>query len=88
VAQVMMIDGPESHVARPVFLNVLRYTDLPEAAALIAPRRLTFYSRMPAAYGYTQRIYQLIGKPGNLGVAMHIDGVVEGRYDHGFTSGM
>ena len=88
VAQVMMMDAPESHVAGPVFLNVLRYTDLPEAAALIAPRRLTFYSRMPAAYSYTERIYKLVGKPGNLGVAMHIDGVIEGRYDHGFTSGM
>lgn len=88
VSQVMMLDAPESHVTGPVFLNILRYTDLPEAAALIAPRHLTFYSRMPAAYGYTQRIYKLVGQPSNIGVAMHIDGVLEGRYDHGFTSGI
>jgi hypothetical protein len=88
VAQVMMIDAPESHLTGPVFLNILRYTDLPEAAALIAPRHLTFYNRMPAAYAYTQRLYKTIGKASNLHVAMHIDGVLEGRYDHGFTSGM
>jgi hypothetical protein len=43
---------------------------------------------MPAAYAYTQRIYKTRGKASNLHVAMHIDGVLEGRYDHGFTSGM
>jgi hypothetical protein len=87
VAQVLLLEPPESHVTGPVFLNVLRYTDLPEAAALIAPRRLTFYSRMPAAYAYTERIYKLLGKPAGIGVSMHIEGVLEGRYDHGFASG-
>ena len=33
-------------------------------------------------------IYKLTGKAANLHVAMHIDGVLEGRYDHSFTSGM
>lgn len=88
VAQVLLIDPPESHVAGPVFLNVLRYTDLPEAAALVAPRRLTFYNRMPAAYAYTERLYKLTGQGARIGVSMHIEGVLEGRYDHGFTSGM
>lgn len=88
VLQAMMIDPPESHVAGPVFLNILRYTDLPEAAALLAPRRLTFYGRMPAAYAYTQRVFKTAGQPSHIGVAMHIEGVLEGRYDHGFTSGM
>jgi cephalosporin-C deacetylase-like acetyl esterase len=88
IAQVTMLEAPESHLAGPVFLEVLRYTDLPEAAALIAPRHLTFYSRMPAAYAYTQRIYRLLGQASNIGVTMQLEGVVEGRYDHGFTSGM
>jgi cephalosporin-C deacetylase-like acetyl esterase len=87
IAQVMMLDAPESHLSGPVFLNILRYTDLPEAAALIAPRHLTFYNRMPSAYSYTKRIYKLVGQPVGIGVAMQIEGVVEGRYDHGFGSG-
>ena len=88
IQQVLMLDPPESHVTGPVFLGILRYTDLPEAAALLAPRRLTFYNRMPVAYRYTEGIYKLLGKPGGIGVSMHIEGVLEGRYDHGFTSGM
>ena len=35
--QVVLIDPPESHKEGPVFLNILRHTDLPEAAALLAP---------------------------------------------------
>ncbi|MEK7408973.1 MAG: acetylxylan esterase [Acidobacteriota bacterium] len=85
--QVMLIDPPSSHVEGPIFLNVLRYTDLPEAAALLAPRRLSFYARMPAAYLHTRHVYALYGKPDDLFLSMHIDGVLEGRYDHGFASG-
>lgn len=88
VHQVMLIDPPSSHVEGPIFLNVLRYTDLPEAAALVAPRRLIFYGRVPQAYEYTRRIYALYGKPDHLFLSMHIGGVVEGRYDHNFASGM
>jgi hypothetical protein len=42
VEQVILITPPTSHVQGPYFLNVLRYTDLPEAAALFAPRRINF----------------------------------------------
>ena len=86
IAQVMMMDPPESHVTGPVFLNVLRYTDLPEAAALLAPRPLSFYARMPAAYEYTRHVYKLYGK--NLFRGMSIQGVLNGRYDHNFGSGI
>jgi len=63
VGHVVLIDPPSSHAEGPILLNVMRYTDLPEAAALFAPRRLTFYDRMPAAYEYTRHIWQLQGKP-------------------------
>jgi dienelactone hydrolase len=87
VAQVMLIDPPAGHVNGPHFLNVMRYTDLPEAAALIAPRPLTFYARMPAEYEYTRHVYKLYGKPGHFFRSMHIYRVLEGRYDHAFGSG-
>jgi dienelactone hydrolase len=87
VAQVMLIDPPESHAQGPIFLNVLRYTDLPEAAALLAPRRLNFYGRMPAAFEATRRIYGLEGKPDHVFVSMAIENVLEGRYHHNFASG-
>jgi cephalosporin-C deacetylase-like acetyl esterase len=62
VTHVALIDPPVTHAEGPILLNVMRYTDLPEAAALFAPRRLTFYGRMPAAYEYTRHVWQLYGK--------------------------
>jgi pimeloyl-ACP methyl ester carboxylesterase len=62
VMHVVLIDPPTTHAEGPILLNVMRYTDLPEAAALFAPRRLTFYGRMPPAYEYTRHLWQLQGK--------------------------
>lgn len=87
IAQVMLIDPPSSHVEGPIFLNILRHTDLPEAAALLAPRRLNFYGRMPPAFEYTKHVYELYGKPDHLFLAMNIEYVLAGRYDHSFSSG-
>jgi hypothetical protein len=87
IAQVMLVNPPTTHADGPIFLNVLRYTDLPEAAGLVAPRHLTFYGRMPAAYEYTRHVYALHGKPSHFSRAMNIQAIVEGRYDHNFASG-
>jgi len=88
IHQVMMMDPPASHREGPIFLNILRYTDLPEAAALLAPRHLNFYSQMPAPYEYSKHVYQLLGKPDHVFVAMNIEYVLTGHYDHGMASGL
>lgn len=72
IEHVVLIDPPSTHAEGPIFLNVLRYTDLPEAASLVAPRRITFYARFPQAYEYTRHIYALLGKAENFGEAMRI----------------
>jgi cephalosporin-C deacetylase-like acetyl esterase len=87
IAQVMLIDPPTSHAEGPVFLNILRHTDLPEAAALLAPRRLNFYGRVPKEFEYTRHIYELLGKGPLLHLSMDIGAVVEGRYDRNYASG-
>jgi len=87
IEQVMLIDAPSSHLQGPIFLNILRYTDLPEAAALLAPRHLTFYGHMPREFDYTRRIYALDGKPEHVFTAMNIEAVLNGRYDHNFAAG-
>jgi len=74
IDQVMLADPPVSHRQGPIFLNVLRYTDLPEAAALLGSRPLVFYGHAPPEYGKTR-------------VAMSIEPVVRGRFDHNFTAG-
>jgi len=88
VHQVMLMEPPSSHKDRPIFLNILRHTDLPEAAGLLAPRRLNFYGKMPAAYEYTKDVYALYGKRENVFVAMNIEYVLTGHYDHRMASGL
>ena len=87
VAQVVLLEPPPSHRQGPIFLNILRYTDLPEAAGLLAPRRLIFFGRIPEAYQPTQTVYRLLNKPENISVTMSLKAVVDRRYDHNFSSG-
>ena len=47
-------------------LTILRDTDLPELAALLAPRRLTFVPCQPEAFGHVQSVYKLLGAEQNL----------------------
>ena len=86
--QVLKHSPPASHTDGPYFLNVLRYTDLPEAAALLAPRRLNFLGRVPAAFENTRHVYALQGVPGRLHLTMEVEAVLEGRYHHNFSSGL
>lgn len=77
VEQVILLRPPSSHTEGPFFLNILRYTDLPEAASLIAPRRVNFYNVMPPAYKVIP----------NGSVTMSLAGPLLHRYDHDFSSG-
>ncbi len=88
IEQVMLLDPPVSHVSGPLFLNVLRYTDVPEAAALLAPRRLHFYGRMAKDFEYTRGVYELMGVGDRVGVAMNVEWVAEGKFGNGFASGL
>jgi hypothetical protein len=87
IAQVVLLEPPTSHRQGPIFLNILRYTDLPEAAGLLAPRRLIFFGKIPEAYQPTQTVYRLLNKPQNIGLTMSLKAVVDQRYDHNFSSG-
>jgi hypothetical protein len=87
IAQVVLLEPPASHRQGPIFLNILRYTDLPEAAGLLAPRRLIFFGRVPEAFLQTQTIYRLLDKPENISLTMSLKAVVDGHYDHSFSSG-
>jgi cephalosporin-C deacetylase-like acetyl esterase len=62
ISRVIVDDPPGSHWQGPPLLNILRLTDLPEAAALLAPRELVSLTPLPSAYDYTASIYSLYGK--------------------------
>lgn len=87
ISQVILEDPPLSHAEGPLFLNILRLTDLPEAAAMLAPRRLNFLGRMPEAFGYTKHVYELMGRADHIFLTMDAGAAVAGRYDHDYSSG-
>ncbi len=88
ISHAILINAPPSHLEGPVVLGAMRHADLPGVAALIAPRRLTFYGRMPEAYRATQDIYEGLGVGESLDVSMSIGAVLNGRSGHGFSIGL
>jgi hypothetical protein len=59
VGQVILNEPPASHWQGPALLNVLRITDLPEVAAIFAPRRLVSLTKLPETFDHTRAIYGL-----------------------------
>ena len=59
---MILEDVPASHWQGPPLLNVLRITDLPEVAGMVAPREIVSLTPLPEAYRYTSSIYRLHGK--------------------------
>ena len=86
IERTILVNPPTTHHDGPIFLNVLRHADLPEAAALLAPRQLVFYGRVPDPYRWTQGIYRLFGADAPL--TMSIEAALNGRTGHGFSSGI
>jgi hypothetical protein len=60
IFEVVIVDPPTSHRDGPIFLNVLRVLDIPEALGLLAPRPLTIYSS-ERAFDKTAEIYRHAG---------------------------
>lgn len=64
VTRVIMHSPTVSHKSGPHFLNVLRFTDLPEVLAALAPRvELVFLTHEIDSFGFARGIYSLCGAP-------------------------
>jgi hypothetical protein len=59
IDEVILGDPPGSHRQGPALLNILRITDIPEAAGMLAPRRLTVVGKRPSEFSLTQTVYGL-----------------------------
>lgn len=68
IAGVILIDPPSSHRDGPIFLNVLRILDIPDALGMFAPRPLTIYTPQPSGFNRTAALYRLAGGTLNLGL--------------------
>jgi dienelactone hydrolase len=61
IREVVIVDPPTSHRDGPIFLNVLRVLDIPEALGLLAPRPLTLVNAKDKAFERTAEIYKRAG---------------------------
>ncbi|MEY2410913.1 MAG: hypothetical protein QOF48_3583 [Verrucomicrobiota bacterium] len=61
LSEVVVVDPPTSHRTGPIFLNVLRVVDVPQALGLLAPRPLTILTAQSEAFGDTSAIYRVAG---------------------------
>jgi hypothetical protein len=62
IIRVILDDPPSSHWQGPALLNILKLTDLPEVAGLVAPRQIVSLTSLPEPYRYTSSIFALYGK--------------------------
>ncbi|MPZ21449.1 MAG: hypothetical protein GEV06_26685 [Luteitalea sp.] len=61
VRQVIVHEPPGSHRQGPALLNILRITDIAEAAGAFAPRRLVALTELPESFDYTRQVYERLG---------------------------
>ena len=88
IEHAILVRAPDSHLEGPVLLGALRHADIPDIAALLAPRHLTFYGGMPEAFARTKQIYEGLGVGSRVSVSMSIGAALNGRFDHGFSIGL
>ncbi|MBI3469385.1 MAG: hypothetical protein HY000_40805, partial [Planctomycetes bacterium] len=58
ISEAVVVDPPVSHRDGPIFLNVLRVLDIPDALGLFAPRPLTIHSDKSDAFVRTVQLYK------------------------------
>jgi hypothetical protein len=61
IHEVAILDPPLSHRDGPIFLNILKVLDIPDALGLLAPRPLTLINANDPAFDRTAEIYNLGG---------------------------
>jgi cephalosporin-C deacetylase-like acetyl esterase len=66
IKEVVIIDPPTSHTEGPIFLNVLRVLDIPDALGLLAPTPLTLINVKDNSFERTEQIYKLAGAQAKL----------------------
>jgi hypothetical protein len=63
VAGVLLENAPDHHASETALFRVLRYADVPQAAALLFPRPVFFLGQKASAFNWTEDVYRLLGQP-------------------------
>jgi cephalosporin-C deacetylase-like acetyl esterase len=66
IKDVVVVDPPVSHREGPIFLNVLRVLDIPDALGTLAPASLVLVNAKDKAFDRTEEIYRKAGASGKL----------------------
>jgi ABC-type antimicrobial peptide transport system permease subunit len=74
VSALDLWDLPSSHRQGPVLLNVLHHLDLPQAVALVAPRKVTIRAAGETDRAVWEWPIQLQKALGGNGLAVHVVG--------------
>jgi hypothetical protein len=77
ITRVILDDPPYSHWQGPAILNALRFTDLPEIAALVAPREIVSFLPLPEPYRFTRSVYRLYDAQNRVREAQALDDALE-----------
>jgi dienelactone hydrolase len=89
ITEVVAVGPPASHRPRmageaygPVFMNVLRVLDVPEALGCLAPRRLVLVGAADGAFERTAALYRLAGAGDRIEQRSGVGRGAESRKDH------
>lgn len=61
IGRVILHSPTVTHEQRPVFLNVLRLTDIPQALAMLAPREVAVLTGEYDDFDYTRDVFRMLG---------------------------
>ena len=64
IAGVLLEDAPEHHTSETALFRILRYTDVPQSAALLFPRPVFFLGQRANGFLWTEEVYRTLGQPG------------------------
>ena len=59
ISNIVLRNPTVTHFEGPALPTILRYTDIPEIAGLLSPRRLTILSHRKEGFEFTQSIYNM-----------------------------
>ncbi len=79
ISRVIVSRPPSSHTEGPVFLNVLRYTDIAQTFAMLAPRELVFLGEQGERFELAPKVYSLLNAEDRFRHAVTVTQVLNGR---------
>jgi acetyl esterase/lipase len=66
ISEITLIDPPSTHRDGPIFLNVMRVLDVPDAIGLLSPRRVTLINAQGASFDRAAESYKAAGYAGRI----------------------